>query len=49
MSPASPAVIIDASKLESCRDSSDFEGRADCEKGVVGELSPADVFDPALA
>jgi hypothetical protein len=29
---------------ESSRDSSDFEGRADCEKGVIGEVKPAEVL-----
>ena len=45
---ASPAVVTDASRFESCRDSSDLEGKADWENGVVGELSPPDVFDPAF-
>ena len=45
---ASPIVVTDTSRFESCRDSSDLDGKADCENGVVGELSPADVFDPAL-
>ena len=45
---ASPTVITDASTFESCRDNNDLDGKADCENGVVGELSPADVFDPAL-
>jgi hypothetical protein len=29
---------------ESSRERSDFEGSVDCEKGVIGEVKPADVL-----
>ena len=45
---ASAAVVMDASRLDSCRERRDFDGNADWEKGVVGELKPADVLAPAL-
>lgn len=35
----------DGSKAsEFCRESNDFEGRADCENGVVGDVRPAAVL-----
>lgn len=29
---------------ESSRERSDFDGKADCEKGVIGEVRPAEVL-----
>jgi hypothetical protein len=47
--PAFPPPGIDESYVaESCLDNSDFEGSADCEKGVVGEVMPAEVLAPSL-
>jgi hypothetical protein len=35
--------------LESCRESRDFDGNADCEKGVIGDVKLADVLAPPAA
>lgn len=35
--------------LESCRERRDLEGKADCEKGVIGEVRLADVLAPPAA
>jgi hypothetical protein len=43
--PALPPPGSDGSNaMESCLDSSDLDGRVDCEKGVVGEVRPAAVL-----
>jgi hypothetical protein len=47
--PAFPPPGIDASYVDdSCLDSSDFDGSADCEKGVVGEVIPVEAFALSL-
>lgn len=35
--------------VESSRESSDFDGKADCENGVMGDVSPAAVLAPPAA
>ena len=48
--PALPPPGIDGSNPEeSVRESSDFEGKVDCENGVVGDVNPADVLAPPFA
>src|SRR5690242_5084345 len=46
--PATPALpppgVVGSNAFESSRESSDFEGRADCEKGVIGEVRLAGVL-----
>ncbi len=48
--PATPALpppgIVGSKVEESSRERRDFEGRADCEKGVIGEARLADVLEP---
>jgi hypothetical protein len=48
--PAFPPPGRDGSKVfESCRESSDLEGSVDWEKGVVGDVSEAEVLAPPFA
>lgn len=46
--PATPALpppgVVGSNVFESSRESSDFDGSADCEKGVIGEVKLAEVL-----
>tara|TARA_R110002003_G_scaffold73_6_gene6845 strand:- start:1442 stop:1705 length:264 start_codon:yes stop_codon:yes gene_type:complete len=46
--PGTPALpppgTVGSNVDESSRERSDFDGKADCEKGVIGEVRPAEVL-----
>lgn len=48
MMPAFPT-SDDSNEIESWRERSDFDGKTDCEKGVVGDVRPAEVLEAPLA
>lgn len=44
-----PPGTVGSKVFESCRERRDFEGKADCENGVMGDVMPADVLAPPAA